>query len=38
MRAGGEIGAGRKKKGDSIAGIGEIVKEVVVAISSVFLS
>ena len=38
VRAGGETGAGRKKKDDSIAGIGEIVKEAAVAISSAFSS
>ena len=35
--AGGETGAGRKKD-DSIAGLGEIVKEAAVAISSAFSS
>ena len=36
--AGGKNGAGRKKKDGSIAGIGEIVKEAAVAISSAFSS
>ena len=38
VRAGGETGAGMKKKDSSIASIGEIVKEAAAAISSAFSS